>query len=196
MWKPKFRLTKGVETVVELHYNDGRDVSNGGNKPLSICHCGWYAGLETSAQLEDWSFYISRGYTGRKRADSTTAKRAGWVRGLGYRRGMAGDENVKLRAGVLNVGDKDLKRDDYVFRRRTSLLYGGGLPFLTRLATAAFCRCRQNVLHQPMRHDGAPATKSLAEWRLTHRYKRPYARLFFTRHLPTGTPAIAAPRHS
>ncbi|MBZ5044579.1 TonB-dependent receptor, partial [Salmonella enterica subsp. enterica serovar Typhimurium] len=51
--------------------------------------------------------------TGRKRADSATAKTPGgyvvWDTGAAWQ----ATKNVKLRAGVLNVGDKDLKRDDY-----------------------------------------------------------------------------------
>ncbi|EHT5440372.1 catecholate siderophore receptor CirA [Salmonella enterica] len=96
-------------------YNDGRDVSNGGNKPLSDLPFHTANGTLDwkPAQLEDWSFYISGNYTGRKRADSATAKTPGgyvvWDTGAAWQ----ATKNVKLRAGVLNVGDKDLKRDDY-----------------------------------------------------------------------------------
>ena len=41
-------------------------------------------------------------------------------------------KNVKLRSGVLNVGDKDLSRDDYGYTERMPpLLYGRRLPLLT-----------------------------------------------------------------
>ncbi|WP_024156005.1 catecholate siderophore receptor CirA [Salmonella enterica] len=96
-------------------YNDGRDVSNGGNKPLSDLPFHTANGTLDwkPAQLEDWSFYVSGNYTGRKRADSATAKTPGgyvvWDTGAAWQ----ATKNVKLRAGVLNVGDKDLKRDDY-----------------------------------------------------------------------------------
>lgn len=57
-------------------YNDGRDVSNGGNKPLSDLPFHTANGTLDwkPTQLEDWSFYVSGNYTGRKRADSATAK--------------------------------------------------------------------------------------------------------------------------
>lgn len=96
-------------------YNDGRDVSNGGNKPLSDLPFHTANGTLDwkPVQLEDWSFYVSGNYTGRKRADSATAKTPGgyvvWDTGAAWQ----ATKNVKLRAGVLNVGDKDLKRDDY-----------------------------------------------------------------------------------
>ncbi|EBC0455177.1 catecholate siderophore receptor CirA [Salmonella enterica] len=96
-------------------YNDGRDISNGGNKPLSDLPFHTANGTLDwkPTQLEDWSFYVSGNYTGRKRADSATAKTPGgyvvWDTGAAWQ----ATKNVKLRAGVLNVGDKDLKRDDY-----------------------------------------------------------------------------------
>lgn len=60
-------------------YNDGRDVSNGGNKPLSDLPFHTANGTLDwkPVQLEDWSFYVSGNYTGRKRADSATAKTPG-----------------------------------------------------------------------------------------------------------------------
>lgn len=66
-------------------------------------------------QLEDWSFYVSGHYTGQKRADSATAKTPGgytiWNTGAAWQV----TKDVKLRAGVLNLGDKDLSRDDYSY---------------------------------------------------------------------------------
>lgn len=65
--------------------------------------------------LEDWSFYVSGHYTGQKRADSATAKTPGgytiWNTGAAWQV----TKDVKLRAGVLNLGDKDLSRDDYSY---------------------------------------------------------------------------------
>lgn len=120
---------QGVETELKIPfndqwklslnytYNDGRDVSNGENKPLSDLPfhtangtLGW-----KPLALEDWSFYVSGNYTGQKRADSTTAKTPGgytiWNTGAAWQV----TKDVKLRAGVLNLTDKDLSRDDYSY---------------------------------------------------------------------------------
>ncbi|HAN4573780.1 TPA: catecholate siderophore receptor CirA [Escherichia coli] len=120
---------QGVETELKIPfndewklsinytYNDGRDVSNGENKPLSDLPfhtangtLGW-----KPLALEDWSFYVSDHYTGQKRADSATAKTPGgytiWNTGAAWQV----TKDVKLRAGVLNLGDKDLSRDDYSY---------------------------------------------------------------------------------
>ncbi|TYF41168.1 catecholate siderophore receptor CirA, partial [Enterobacter hormaechei] len=82
---------KGVETEVKIPfgdewkltvnytYNDGRDVSNGENKPLSDLPFHTANGTLDwkPLALEDWSFYVSGHYTGQKRADSATAKTPG-----------------------------------------------------------------------------------------------------------------------
>lgn len=163
-------------------YNDGRDVSNGGNKPLSDLPFHTANGTLDwkPAQLEDWSFYVSGNYTGRKRADSATAKTPGgyvvWDTGAAWQ----ATKNVKLRAGVLNVGDKDLKRDDYGYTEDGRRYFMAvDYRFWQRLATAAFCRCRQNVITDAAWR-AAPATESLAEWRSPHRYKRPTTPSYFS----------------
>ncbi len=120
---------QGVETELKIPfndewklsinytYNDGRDVSNGENKPLSDLPFHTANGTLDwkPLALEDWSFYVSGHYTGQKRADSATAKTPGgytiWNTGAAWQ----GTKDVKLRAGVLNLGDKDLSRDDYSY---------------------------------------------------------------------------------
>lgn len=106
-WKLSFNYT----------YNDGRDVSNGENKPLSDLPFHTANGTLDwkPLALEDWSFYVSGHYTGQKRADNATAKTPGgytiWNTGAAWQV----TKDVKLRAGVLNLGDKDLSRDDYSY---------------------------------------------------------------------------------
>lgn len=120
---------QGVETELKIPfndewklsinytYNDGRDVSNGENKPLSDLPFHTANGTLDwkPLALEDWSFYVSGHYTGQKRADSATAKTPGgytiWNTGAAWQV----TKDVKLRAGVLNLGDKDLSRDDYSY---------------------------------------------------------------------------------
>lgn len=120
---------QGVETELKIPfndewklsinytYNDGRDVSNGENKPLSDLPFHTANGTLDwkPLALEDWSFYVSGHYTGQKRADSATAKTPGgytiWNSGAAWQV----TKDVKLRAGVLNLGDKDLSRDDYSY---------------------------------------------------------------------------------
>ncbi|EJJ6390554.1 catecholate siderophore receptor CirA [Escherichia albertii] len=120
---------QGVETELKIPfndqwklslnytYNDGRDVSNGENKPLSDLPFHTANGTLDwkPLALEDWSFYVSGNYTGQKRADSTTAKTPGgytiWNTGAAWQV----TKDVKLRAGVLNLTDKDLSRDDYSY---------------------------------------------------------------------------------
>ncbi|MFV2410009.1 catecholate siderophore receptor CirA [Escherichia coli] len=102
---------------INYTYNDGRDVSNGENKPLSDLPFHTANGTLDwkPLALEDWSFYVSGHYTGQKRADSATAKTPGgytiWNTGAAWQV----TKDVKLRAGVLNLGDKDLSRDDYSY---------------------------------------------------------------------------------
>ncbi|MGS9235673.1 catecholate siderophore receptor CirA, partial [Salmonella enterica subsp. enterica serovar Infantis] len=78
----------------------------GGNKPLSDLPCHTANGTLdwNPVPLEDWSFYGSGNYTGRKRADSATATTpggyVGWVTGAAW----PATKNGQLRAGVLNVG--------------------------------------------------------------------------------------------
>ncbi|VTQ21529.1 colicin I TonB-dependent receptor [Escherichia coli] len=111
---------QGVETELKIPfndewklsinytYNDGRDVSNGENKPLSDLPFHTANGTLDwkPLALEDWSFYVSGHYTGQKRADSATAKTPGgytiWNTGAAWQV----TKDVKLRAGVLNLATR------------------------------------------------------------------------------------------
>lgn len=118
---------RGVETEVKVPfndqwkltlnytYNDGRDLSGGGNKPLQTLPFHTANGTLDWAPLDDWSFYVSANYTGQQRATTDgTASPGGYVI---WNTGAAWKvtKQVKLRAGVLNLGDKDLNRDDYSY---------------------------------------------------------------------------------
>lgn len=118
---------QGVETELKIPlndewklslnytYTDGRDLSDGGNKPLETLPFHTANGTLDWKPLEDWSFYVSGNYTGEKRAVSATDKNPGgyviWNAGASWQ----ATKNVKLRTGVLNLGDKDLSRDDYSY---------------------------------------------------------------------------------
>lgn len=118
---------RGVETEVKVPfndqwkltlnytYNDGRDLSNGGNKPLQELPFHTANGTVDWVPLDDWSFYVSANYTGQQRATTDgTATPGGYVI---WNTGAAWKvtKEVKLRAGVLNLGDKDLSRDTYSY---------------------------------------------------------------------------------
>ena len=118
---------RGVETELKIPfddqwkltlnytYNDGRDLSDGGNKPLSELPLHTANGTVDWKPLADWSFYVSANYTGEKRTTTTDGPTPGgyviWNAGGAYQ----ATKNVKLRAGVMNLGDKDLSRDDYSY---------------------------------------------------------------------------------
>lgn len=117
---------QGVETEVKIPfdeawkltlnytYNDGRNLSGGGNKPLQDLPFHTANGTLDWQANDAWSFYVSANYSGEKRSVSQGATPGGYVI---WNAGGAwqATKNVKLRAGVLNLGDKDLSRDDYSF---------------------------------------------------------------------------------
>ncbi len=118
---------RGVETELKLPvaedwkvtlnytYNDGRDISNGGNKPLSELPFHTANGTVDWKATQDWSFYVQGNYTGEKRALTAGAATPGgyvvWNTGAAWQ----ATKSVKLRAGVQNLLDKDLSRDDYSY---------------------------------------------------------------------------------
>ncbi|WP_368982190.1 catecholate siderophore receptor CirA [Enterobacter asburiae] len=118
---------RGVETELKLPladdwkltlnytYNDGRDISNGGNKPLSDLPFHTANGTVDWKATQDWSFYVQGNYTGEKRALTSSAATPGgyviWNTGAAWQ----ATKSVKLRAGVQNLLDKDLSRDDYSY---------------------------------------------------------------------------------
>ena len=96
-------------------YNDARDRSNGGNKPLSELPFHTSNATLDWKPLEDWSFYLSANYKGKSRTvtdgNATPGGYTVWNTGGSYKVNKA----VKIRAGVLNLTDKDLNRDDYSY---------------------------------------------------------------------------------
>ncbi|MCR4458108.1 MULTISPECIES: catecholate siderophore receptor CirA [Enterobacteriaceae] len=118
---------RGVETELKVPfdeawkltlnytYNDGRDLSDGGDKPLQELPFHTANGTLDWQAMQEWSFYVSGNYTGEKRDVSNTGKTPGgyviWNAGGAWQ----ATKNVKLRAGVLNLTDKDLSRDDYSY---------------------------------------------------------------------------------
>lgn len=118
---------RGLETEVSLPvadawdlklnytYNDARDLSNGGNKPLSDLPFHTTNATLDWKPWQAWSFYLSANYKGKSRTvtdgNATPGGYTIWNTGGSYQVNKA----VKLRAGVLNLGDKDLNRDDYSY---------------------------------------------------------------------------------
>ncbi|SCB75891.1 outer membrane receptor for ferrienterochelin and colicins [Kosakonia oryzendophytica] len=110
----KVPLSDAWKVTLNYTYNDGRDLSGGGNKPLQDLPYHTANGTLDWQATQDWSFYLSANYSGEKRTVSQGMTPGGYVI---WNAGGAwqASKNVKLRAGVLNLGDKDLNRDDYSF---------------------------------------------------------------------------------
>ena len=118
---------RGVETELKVPfndqwkltlnytYNDGRDLSAGDNKPLSSLPFHTANGTLDWTPLDEWSFYVSGNYTGEQRSTQAASTANGgyviWNAGAAWQ----ATKNVKLRTGVLNLGDKDLSREDYSY---------------------------------------------------------------------------------
>ncbi|WP_159564697.1 catecholate siderophore receptor CirA [Budvicia diplopodorum] len=118
---------RGVETEISMPigelwkatlnytYNDARDLSNGGDKPLKERPFHTANGTVDWNPLDDWSFYVSANYTGKQRAIAATSATPGgymvWNTGGAYQ----ATKKLKLRAGVLNLVDKQLDRDVYSY---------------------------------------------------------------------------------
>lgn len=118
---------RGVETELKVPfdeqwkltlnytYTDGRNLSNGGNRPLSELPFHTAHATVDWLATDDWSFYVQADYTGQQRTETSGNPTPGgytvWNAGAAWQATQA----LKLRAGVLNVGDKDLNRDDYSY---------------------------------------------------------------------------------
>ncbi|WP_137849392.1 catecholate siderophore receptor CirA [Enterobacter sp. 2VL] len=111
----KFPVAEDWKVTLNYTYNDGRDISNGGNKPLSELPFHTANGTVGWKATQDWAFYVQGNYTGEKRALTSGAATPGgyvvWNTGASWQATKA----VKLRAGVQNLLDKDLSRDDYSY---------------------------------------------------------------------------------
>lgn len=122
----KARIT-GLETEVAVPFNDkwkltlnytytdGRNLSGGGNKPLQELPLHTANSTLDWKPLQDWSFFLQANYSGQRRSLTVDGPTPGgyvmWNTGGAWQATKA----VKLRAGVMNLGDKDLNRDDYTF---------------------------------------------------------------------------------
>ncbi|MBK0002400.1 catecholate siderophore receptor CirA [Erwinia sp. S38] len=122
----KARIT-GVETEMTVPFNDqwkltlnytytdGRNLSGGGNKPLQELPLHTANSTLDWKPLQDWSFFLQANYSGHRRSLTADGPTPGgyvlWNTGGAWQATKA----VKLRAGVMNLGDKDLNRDDYTF---------------------------------------------------------------------------------
>lgn len=108
-------VTDKLNLKLNYTYNDARDRSNGGNKPLSELPFHTSNATLDWKPLEDWSFYLSANYKGKSRTvtdgNATPGGYTIWNAGGAYKVNKA----VKIRAGVLNLTDKDLNRDDYSY---------------------------------------------------------------------------------
>ncbi|MBU9847255.1 catecholate siderophore receptor CirA [Rahnella ecdela] len=108
-------LTNQLNLRLNYTYNDARDLSNGGNKPLSELPFHTSNATLDWKPLDAWSFYLSANYKGKSRTvtddNATPGGYTIWNTGGSY----AVNKAVKIRAGVLNLTDKDLNRDDYSY---------------------------------------------------------------------------------
>lgn len=101
---------------INYTYNDGRDVSNGETNRYPICRSilltvRW-TGNRWRWKTGHSMFLVT--IPGRNAPTTRRLKhRAVIPSGIPARRQVTKD--VKLRAGVLNLGDKDLSRDDYSY---------------------------------------------------------------------------------
>jgi outer membrane receptor for ferrienterochelin and colicins len=108
-------LTDQLNLKLNYTYNDAHDLSNGGNKPLSELPFHTSNATLDWKPLDAWSFYLSANYKGKSRTvtdgNATPGGYTIWNTGGSY----AVNKAVKIRAGVLNLTDKDLNRDDYSY---------------------------------------------------------------------------------
>lgn len=108
-------LTDQLNLRLNYTYNDARDLSNGGNKPLSELPFHTSNATLDWKPLDAWSFYLSANYKGKSRTvtdgNATPGGYTIWNTGGSY----AVNKAVKIRAGVLNLTDKDLNRYDYSY---------------------------------------------------------------------------------
>ncbi|MGG8471881.1 catecholate siderophore receptor CirA [Rahnella sp. PAMC25617] len=108
-------LTDQLNLKLNYTYNDARDLSNGGNKPLSELPFHTSNATLDWKPVDAWSFYLSANYKGKSRTvtdgNATPGGYTIWNTGGSY----AVNKAVKIRAGVLNLTDKDLNRDDYSY---------------------------------------------------------------------------------
>lgn len=101
--------------MVNYIYNDGCDLSNGGDKLLQMLLFYIVNGMFDWKLLDDWFFYVMVNYIGQQCVVSVIGKMLGGY--ILFDVGVVWQviKNVKLCFGVQNVGDKDLSWDDYSY---------------------------------------------------------------------------------
>ncbi len=108
-------LAQQCKLTLNYTYTDGRDLSNGGNKPLAEMPLHTANGIIDWTPLDAWSFYLQASYSGQRRALSSQGTAPGgymlWHTGASWQAAKA----LKLRVGLANMTDKDLNRDNYRF---------------------------------------------------------------------------------
>lgn len=111
----KVPLTDRWKLTLNYTYSDGRDLSNGGNKPLRELPLHTANGTLDWTPVDDWNVYLQANYSGERRTLNNDGVTPGgyvlWNSGASWQATKA----VKLRAGVQNLLDKDFSRDDYGF---------------------------------------------------------------------------------
>ncbi len=113
----ELKIPLGDQWKISLNYtySDGRDISGGDSKPLNTLPLHTANTTLDWMPFQDWSFYASANYSGERRTVTNGNLTPGgytlWNTGASWQ----ATKNLKLRAGVLNLFDKELNRDDYSF---------------------------------------------------------------------------------
>ncbi|MGE9552727.1 catecholate siderophore receptor CirA [Erwinia amylovora] len=111
----KVPFTDQWKITLNYTYTDGRNLSNGGNKPLEQMPLHTANSTLDWAPLPDWSFYLQANYSGQRRTLNNDGATPGgyvlWNTGGSWQATKA----VRLRAGVMNLADKELSRDSYSY---------------------------------------------------------------------------------
>lgn len=109
----KVPFNQSWKLTLNYTYSDGRDLSNGGNKPLQELPLHTANGTLDWTPVTDWNLYLQANYSGKRRTLKNDGVTPGgyllWNTGGSWQATKA----VKLRAGVQNLLDKDFSRDDY-----------------------------------------------------------------------------------
>lgn len=109
----KVPFNQSWKLTLNYTYSDGRDLSNGGNKPLQELPLHIANGTLDWTPVTDWNLYLQANYSGKRRTLKDDGVTPGgyllWNTGGSWQATKA----VKLRAGVQNLLDKDFSRDDY-----------------------------------------------------------------------------------
>ncbi|WP_075181251.1 catecholate siderophore receptor CirA [Pantoea sp. 1.19] len=108
-------LDAAWKLTLNYTYSDGRDRSNGGNKPLSELPLHTLNSTLDWTPATDWTLYLQANYAGQRRTLNNDGATPGgytlWNLGGSWQASKA----ITLRGGVLNLTDKDLSRETYSY---------------------------------------------------------------------------------